>query len=110
MPALGAAQFDHVRALAVARDAPIEAVAAEIDQPPAAAGVGGERIERARRVVFGMRAGQHGAVRRQQFGALVVEVLVGEDVERQVLRVEPRQQVRIGRVVPQAGAAGVVER
>ena len=62
----GAAKFDHMRIRFIARDTPVEAVAAEIAQPAALLRVGGKRIDRAERVIFGMRSGQHRAIRRDQ--------------------------------------------
>ena len=94
----------------VARDAPVEAVAAEIAQPAALPRIGGQRIERAERVVFRMRSGQHRAIRRDQRDAFVVQVLVGDDIEVEALLLQPGQQMQVRRIVPHAGAARIVER
>ena len=72
-------------------------------------GVMRKRIERARRVVFRMRTRQHRAVRRQQSRPLVVEILVGDDVEREALLLEPGEDMRVGRIVPQPRTARIVE-
>ena len=92
-----------------AGDAPVEAVAAEIGEFAPGVGVVLQRVQRAERVVFRVRAGEHCAVGREQRGALVVEVFVGDDVEGDALGLEPGEQMRVGGVVPQAGAARVVE-
>ena len=106
---LGATYLQHARHLGVPRDAPVEAVAAEIDEPAAAAGIGLQRVQRAGRVVLRVRAGQHRPVGRQQGGPLLVQVLVGDHVEGQPLRVQPGEQVAVRRVVPQPRSLGVVE-
>ena len=104
--ALGAAQLDDVGKLGHAGDAPVESVAAEIGELAPGVGVVLQRVQRAKRVVFGVRAGEHGAVGREQGVALVVEVFIGDDVEGDALGFEPGEQMRVGGVVPQAGAGG----
>src|SRR5690606_35265370 len=75
----------------------------------AAAGVGGQRVERAGGVVLGVGAGEHGLVGADEVGAFVVEVLVGDDVEVEAPGGEPGEQVGVGGVVAQAGTERVVE-
>src|SRR5580693_7625625 len=107
--AFGAAHFDDVGKFGHAGDAPVEAVAAEIGEFAPGVGVVLQRVQRAERVIFGVRAGEHGAVGREQSGALVVEVFIGDDVEGDAFGFEPGEQMRVGGVVPQAGAERIVE-
>ena len=60
--AFGAPDLDGTRDLIRQSDTPVEAVAAEIHQPPAGLGVALQRIERTLGVVLRMRAGQHDLV------------------------------------------------
>src|SRR3546814_5474774 len=62
-------------ALPISGDPPVEAVAAEIDQPSAGAGVALKRAQRAARVVLWMRAGQDRGVGLEHLGAALVDVL-----------------------------------
>src|SRR3546814_7344917 len=55
---LRAPHLDHPGQPRAAGDPPVEAVAAEIDQPSAGTGVALQRVERAGRVVLRVRAGQ----------------------------------------------------
>ena len=105
--ALAAADLDHAVARRVERDLPVEAVAAQVDQLAAGVTVGLQRIQHLRRVVLGVGAGHHGLVVRQQRRALVVQFVVGDQVERMAHVGQPQQQVAVGRVVAQARAADV---
>ena len=61
-------------------------------------------------MIFGMRAGEHERVGRQQRDALAVEIVVGDDVEGDAHAVEPAGEMRVGRQVAQPRAERVVER
>ena len=60
--AFGAAQLEGPGAAAMRRDAPVEAVAAEVDEAPAGREVTRDGVQRLMRVVFGMLPGQHHGV------------------------------------------------
>ena len=89
---LAAAQLDHVRSRRVDRDAAVEPVAAEVGEAPAPPGAV-ERVEQGRARVLGVGAGDHGAVPGERGGALAVQVVVGEQVERDARRAS--QSIRI---------------
>src|SRR5690606_16814507 len=105
--ALGAADLDEARLLLRERDFPVEPVAAEIAEAPAAIAVGFERIQHLARVILRVRTGHHHAVGLQELVALVVQLPVCDDVVAVALGLEPRDEVRVGRVMPQAGAANL---
>ncbi len=69
-----------------------------------------QRIDRAERVVLRMRSGQHRAVWCDQPDALVVQVFVGHDVEVEALRLQPGQQMQVGRIVPHSRPTRIIER
>ena len=112
---LGAADLHHVRLLGVVRDDPVEAVAAQVHHAPAAGDVGLDRVELGQRHVLRVAAGQHHAVRREQLDALAIQVLVGDHVEADLLRVEPVDDAEVGRELPERvhahpGAVARIER
>ena len=97
---LAAAHLDHPGQGVVEGGAPVEAVAAEIHQPPAPGEIGIEGIEHGRRVIFGMAAGDDRAIGREQRQALAVDILVGDDVAALADGVQPVGDVEIGVEVP----------
>ena len=100
--ALGAAYLEQAGLLFRECDLPIEAVAAEIAEAPAAVAIGLQRIEHLARVVLGMRSREHDGIVLQRLVAVVVQLPVGEDIELVALRFQPGQQVVIGRVMAQS--------
>ena len=92
---LAAAQLDHVRAGRIDRDAAVEPVAAEVGEAAAALEMGVERVEQRRARVLRVRAGDHGPVPGERVGALVVEVVVGDDVEPDALAPQPGDQDQV---------------
>ena len=79
--AVSLAHLDDVLALGVVVDHPVKAVGAHVHEPSAALDVGVHRVEHLLGVVLGVRAGEHDPVGPDRVGALVMEVLVGDDVE-----------------------------
>src|SRR5690606_2366907 len=75
---LGAAQLDRFRIVRMGRNAPVEAVAAEIEQPAASTDEAGDRIEAAPGVIFRMRAGDEATIGLQRRRAFPVEIVVGD--------------------------------
>ena len=92
------------------RDPPVEAVAAEVDEAPAAVAIGLQGIEGFGGMVFRVARGQDRAVSGKRLDAFAVDLVIGHQVERAALIFEPGQQVQIGLKVPLAGAAGVDDR
>src|SRR5262249_30993183 len=78
--ALGPPHLDDAEPRRMMRNLPIKAVAAHIHETPAAPQISFERVEHVSAVVFGMTAGQHDLVRRQEVEPLAVQVLLGDDV------------------------------
>ncbi len=106
---LAAAHLDDAGQAVVEGGAPVEAVAAEIHQPPAPGEIGIEGIEHGARVIFGMAAGDDRAIGREQRQPLAVDVLVGDDVVALADGVQPIGDVEIGIEVPyRAASAGVL--
>ena len=99
---LGAADLDRRGVLRVQRHPPVEAVAAEVEEVPAAASVARERVERLARVVLGVRAGRHRPVGGEAGDAFLVQLAIGDDVVGDALRVQPGDQVAVGLEVAQA--------
>ena len=90
-----APQLDHVPALGVDRDAPVEAVATEVGEVSAAANVGLEGVEHPLARVLGVGAGDHRPVARERRGALGVEVVVGEQVDLDPDALEEAEQDQV---------------
>ena len=79
---------------------PVPRVGAHIHQPAAALGVVVERVELGARIVLGMRAGDDDVVVLDAGEPVVGDVLVGEDVVLVAHRLQPVDQVEVGRVLP----------
>src|ERR1041385_61922 len=86
---LAAAHLDDARQVVMGRDTPVEAVAAEIHQPPAAGEIGVERIQHARRMILRMAPGDDAAVIIEESKAFLVDPIVGDDVELLLDRMQP---------------------
>ena len=78
----GAAYFQRVGLMLGRFRAPVEAVAAEIHQPPAAAEEILERLHHALGVVLRMLCGDDDTIGRQRGDALGMQVVIGDDVMR----------------------------
>ena len=50
-------------------------------------------------MIFGMRAGQDDAIVAQQLVAVLVQILIGDDVVVDALVIEPVEEMRIGIVL-----------
>ena len=102
LPVLGAVAPTHldVAACRVHRRHPVEAVAAHVHQPAAVVQVGAQTVEHLDRVVLGVRGRQHDLVGRQGRRAFEVQILVGDEVDLELLRVEPVDEVGVGHELP----------
>ncbi len=69
----------------------------------------GQGVDRAERMVFRMRTGQQRTIRREKLDPFLIKIFVRDDVERDTLRLEPRKQVQVRRIMPHSGAARIVE-
>ncbi len=93
------------------RDAPVEAVAAHVHEPSAAAEIGFQRVQHLAGVVLRVAAGQHHRVALEEGRALHVEIVVGDDVVRLPLGLEPVEQAEVEEEVPEpARGPGVDDR
>ena len=81
-------------------DPPVKPVAAQIRQLAAAVPVIPERIQGLGRVVFGVATSRHGRITGQQVNPFVMQFPIGHDIERDILGIQPGEQVRVGRKVP----------
>ena len=96
------ADLDDPRLDRVPGRGPVEAVAAQVHQPPAARGVGLQGVQHRARPVLGVAAGDDRLVARQPVGAAEVQVLVGEHVVGEALLLEPVDHVQVEGVAPRA--------
>ena len=99
-----AAHLEDVGAGRVEADAPVEAVAAEIHVPTAAALVGVEGVHHLAADVFRVRAGDDAGVGAEDLQAGAVDVLVGDDVVVETLLLQPVDQMRVVAVVEHGAA------
>jgi hypothetical protein len=76
--------------------APVEAVAAEIDQPPAGPEMIGERLHHALGMIFRMLPRDDHAIRCEQRGTLLVQVVIGDHVGLDAEAVQEMDDVAVG--------------
>ena len=82
-------------------DLPIEAVAAEIDQPAPALDEGLQRRPHARRIIFRMGPGDEAAISRDEIGTFGIEGLVVDHVIGLAELLQPIRDMEIGIEAPE---------
>ena len=98
-----------MRQVAAPADPPVEAVAAEIDEASAGLAVVLQRVQRALRVIFRVAAGDDDLIAGDRRDALVVEILVRDEVEFITLPMQPGDEVGVGRKMPEPRARLILE-
>jgi hypothetical protein len=77
------------------RDAPIEAVAAQVDEPPTLPHVDADGLPHGECVIFRVRPSNHGPVGPQQLEPTLMKLLVGDHVIVVAHRFKPIRNVSI---------------
>src|SRR5262245_55010127 len=96
---LGAAHLDDARQFIMEGDAPVPAIAAHIHEPAAAIDPGLHRIPHRRRVIFGMTAGHDDAIVAQKPIAVLVQILIGDEIVIDASVIEPIEEMGVGIVL-----------
>src|ERR1700712_2738540 len=95
-------------------NAPVPAIAAHIHEAATAIEPGLHRVPHLGRMIFGMRARHYHAVVFQKFVALMVQILIRDDVVIDAMMGKPAEQMRIGIILIEAGTVtaepGVIAR
>ena len=104
--ALGAPQFEGPGAARMRHHLPVETIATEIDEAASILEIGAKRIERFGGVVFGVLAGEHDSVVREQLRAFAMHVVIGDHLKVDALARQQIGDVAVGRDPIEAGAIG----
>ena len=80
-------------------NAPVPAIAAHIHETAATIHPCLHRIPHGRRVIFGMRAGHDDAIVAQQLIAVIMQILIGDEIVVDALVIEPVIEVGVGIVL-----------
>src|SRR5215813_11841296 len=103
--ALGTPHLDDIGNGGAGREAPVEAVAAEIGEAAAGIDVVLKGIQCVGRVIFRVRPGHDRAIRLKQRNTFTVEIVIRDHVNGDALRRQPVDQMGVGREMPQPRTA-----